>query len=111
VVDIRWFVSHMTLPHIYLSSGGGTLSIKKHPSGQYDIFFTYSDRIAEISAADFCNIMPNFIETAAKLKERFLTGSGGDRQGTSSSTAADSSMQSSSQAAENAQVGLAAKFV
>jgi len=55
--------------------------------------------------------MPNFIETAAKLKERFLTGSGGDRQGTSSSTAADSSMQSSSQAAENAQVGLAAKFV
>jgi hypothetical protein len=65
------------------------LSIKKHESGQYDIFFTYSDRIDEISAADFCNIVPNFIETAARLKGRFL---GSDHQ----ADEAPSSMNSTS---------------
>lgn len=54
-------------------TGGGTLSVKKHDSGSYDIFFSYSDRLDEIAAGDFCNIVPNFIETASRLKAKFLS--------------------------------------
>ena len=53
------------------STGGGTLSVKRYENGSYDIFFSYSDRVDEISATDFCNIVPNFIETAARLKGKF----------------------------------------
>lgn len=64
----------LELNRLQSETRGGILSIKKHENGQYDIFFSYSDRINEISAADFCNIVPNFIETAGKLKAKFLLG-------------------------------------
>ena len=68
--------------------------MKKYESGQYDVFFSYTDRINEISAADFCNIVPNFIETAARLKGRFL--------GPDQDMATASSMESSSSLAQHA---------
>ena len=83
--------------------GGGCLSIKKHDSGKYDIFFSYSDRIDEISAADFCNIVPNFIETAARLRFKFILGE--------HSESPVPSIDASSPSKENASVGLAAKFL
>lgn len=80
------YLTFFRLP-LFNHAGGGTLSIKKHESGQYDIFFTYSDRINEIAAADFCNIVPNFIETAARLKGRFL---GSDHQDNPAPSSMDS---------------------
>ena len=79
------------------------MSIKKHDSGKYDIFFSYSDRIDEISAADFCNIVPNFIETAARLRSKFMLGEHNESP--------IPSMDASSPSKESAYVGLAAKFL
>lgn len=61
----------LTLPPHFHIKGGGCLSVKRYEHGSYDVFFSYSDRIDEISTADFCNIIPNFIECASKLKTRF----------------------------------------
>jgi hypothetical protein len=80
------------------------LSTKKHENGTYDIFFSYSDRINEISAADFCNIVPNFIETASRLRSKLVLGEQKERVTRSMDTSAPSTQ-------ENAYVGMAAKFV
>ena len=85
------------------NSGGGCLSIKKHENGKYDIFFSYSDRTAEISAADFCNIVPNFIETAARLRCKFMVGE--QRMGPIPT------MNAAAPTQESAYVGMAAKFL
>ena len=80
--------------------------MKKHESGQYDIFFSYSDRIDEMSAADFCNVVPNFIETSARLKTKLL-GSGDQQEQTPPSSLAGNRTSSG----PPPQIGLAAKFV
>ncbi|CAB9507325.1 U-box domain-containing protein 12 [Seminavis robusta] len=84
----------LELNRIHSETRGGTLSLKKHGNGQYDIYFSYSDRIGEISAADFCNIVPNFIETALRLKGRLL---GEKPQDATSSMDAPTSMSNSTQ--------------
>lgn len=78
--------------------------MKKHANGKYDIFFSYSDRVEEISAADFCNIVPNFIETSARLRYKFMLGEHNKQGPVPAMNASDPSKQS-------AYVGLAAKFL
>ena len=81
--------------------------MKKHESGQCDIYFSYSDRIDEISAADFCNVVPNFIETSARLKTKLLGSDHRQEEQTyPSSLSADRTTSGPPQ-----QIGLAAKFV
>jgi hypothetical protein len=36
--------------------------------------FSYTDRVAEVSARDFTNILLNFVETAVNLREKLMAG-------------------------------------
>jgi hypothetical protein len=36
--------------------------------------FNYTDRVAEVSARDFTNILLNFVETAVNLREKLMFG-------------------------------------
>jgi hypothetical protein len=36
--------------------------------------FSYTDRVPEVSARDFSNILLNFVETAVSLREKLLQG-------------------------------------
>lgn len=96
-----------TMAAIFVLSGGGTLSMKKSTSGQYDIYFSYSDRIDEMSAADFCNVVPNFIETSARLKSHLL----GCVPRQEEQTSSDSVSNSSTSNGASQPIGLATKFV
>lgn len=35
--------------------------------------FSYTDRVPEVSAHDFSNILLNFVETAVRMREKLLT--------------------------------------
>lgn len=61
---------------------GGCLSVKKNSDGQSEVMFSYTDRVAEICASDFNNILLNFLDTTLKLRQKLLQRSG---QGSSSS--------------------------
>ena len=49
---------------------GGCLSVKRNNSGQPEVMFSYTDRVAEITARDFVNIIINFTETAVLIKKK-----------------------------------------
>lgn len=65
---------------------GGCLSIRKNNSSDQEIMFSYTDRVPEISARDFSNILLNFVETSMVLREKLLNNNttGGVRIGASS---------------------------
>lgn len=55
---------------------GGCLSIRRHSIGVNDIgnkgevMFSYTDRVADLSARDFSNILLNFVETSVVLRDK-----------------------------------------
>jgi U-box domain len=51
---------------------GGCLSIRSKESGCDEIMFSYTDRVPEVSARDFSNILLNFVETSVVLREKLL---------------------------------------
>jgi hypothetical protein len=52
---------------------GGCLSLRKSKDGSMgEIIFSYSDRISEVSSRDFSNILLNFAETSASLRDKLL---------------------------------------
>jgi hypothetical protein len=51
---------------------GGCLSAKKHEDGKAEVLFSYTDRVSEVSAQDFCNILLNFVETAVSLRSKLV---------------------------------------
>jgi hypothetical protein len=63
---------------------GGALSVKKHEHCEEDdddglgrraraeVIFSYTDRVAELCAQDFFNIILNFVETAVSLRRKLL---------------------------------------
>jgi hypothetical protein len=50
---------------------GGCLSIRSKEAGD-EIMFSYTDRVPEVSARDFSNILLNFVETSVVLREKLL---------------------------------------
>lgn len=50
---------------------GGCLSIRSKETGD-EIMFSYTDRVPEVSARDFSNILLNFVETSVVLREKLL---------------------------------------
>jgi len=58
----------MELNYLQQETRGGCLSCEKSNG---DLFFSYSDRVAEINATDFRNILENFIDTAISLSAIF----------------------------------------
>jgi hypothetical protein len=53
---------------------GGCLSVKKHEDDgrRAEVIFSYTDRVAELCAQDFLNIILNFVETAVSLRRKLL---------------------------------------
>ena len=49
---------------------GGCLSVKRNIAGQPEVMFSYTDRVAEITARDFANIIVNFAETAVLIRKK-----------------------------------------
>ena len=56
---------------------GGCVSVKKGaqtgavtPS---EVMFSYTDRVAEVSAKDFLNIVLNFLETAVSVRQKLVS--------------------------------------
>lgn len=50
---------------------GGCLSIRNNHDSK-EIMFSYIDRVPEVSARDFSNILLNFVETSVVLREKLL---------------------------------------
>jgi Tir chaperone protein (CesT) family len=63
----------MELNFLQGDTRGGCLSVRSH-SGHKEIMFSYTDRVPEVSARDFSNILLNFVETAVTLREKLLQG-------------------------------------
>lgn len=54
---------------------GGVLSLKKHGPElgcKQEVIFSYNDRVTEVSATDFTNILFNFVETAIVLRNQLM---------------------------------------
>ena len=49
------------------------MSVRKH-SGRKEIMFSYTDRVPEVSARDFSNILLNFVETSVTLRDKLMHG-------------------------------------
>lgn len=47
--------------------------MRKH-SGCKEIMFSYTDRVPEVSARDFSNILLNFVETSVMLRDKLMDG-------------------------------------
>lgn len=54
---------------------GGCLSIRTHENGESELLFSYTDRVREVGAKDFNNILLNFVDTALSLRNRLTSGS------------------------------------
>lgn len=61
----------LALNYLQQETRGGCLSVQKTPFGS-EILFSYMDRVFELSAQDFQNILENFIDTTTKLRKQIL---------------------------------------
>jgi U-box domain/Tir chaperone protein (CesT) family len=69
----RLYRRAMELNFLQGDTRGGCLSVRSHSSHK-EIMFSYTDRVPEVSARDFSNILLNFVETAVSLREKLLQG-------------------------------------
>lgn len=63
----------MELNFLQGETRGGCLSVRSTDLGR-EIMFSYTDRVAEVSARDFTNIFLNFVETSVRLREKLMMG-------------------------------------
>jgi U-box domain/Tir chaperone protein (CesT) family len=63
----------MELNFLQGETRGGCLSVRTTEAGK-EIMFSYTDRVAEVSARDFTNIFLNFVETTVRLRDKLLRG-------------------------------------
>lgn len=63
----------MELNFLQGETRGGCLSVRSTNFGR-EIMFSYTDRVAEVSARDFTNIFLNFVETSVRLREKLMLG-------------------------------------
>eukprot|EP00521_Asterionellopsis_glacialis_P014571 CAMPEP_0195293276 /NCGR_PEP_ID=MMETSP0707-20130614/12087_1 /TAXON_ID=33640 /ORGANISM="Asterionellopsis glacialis, Strain CCMP134" /LENGTH=289 /DNA_ID=CAMNT_0040353953 /DNA_START=202 /DNA_END=1071 /DNA_ORIENTATION=+ len=61
----------LSLNYLQQETRGGCLSVQKTSFGS-EILFSYMDRVFELSAQDFQNILENFIDTTTKLRKQIL---------------------------------------
>ena len=70
----------MELNFLQGDTRGGCLSIRRHVTASSnrnkkgEIMFSYTDRVSEISAHDFSNVLLNFVETAVALRDKLVFG-------------------------------------
>lgn len=61
----------LELNYLQQETRGGCLSVQKVPDG-WEVVFSYMDRVFELNAQDFKNILENFIDTTIKLRMQIL---------------------------------------
>jgi hypothetical protein len=52
---------------------GGCLSVRTHDDGDSELLFSYTDRVRDIGAEDFTNILLNFVSTMLTLRSKLLS--------------------------------------
>jgi len=62
----------MEMNFLQVDTRGGCLSVRKHEDGRSELVFSYTDRVREITASDFTNILRSFIETSQSLRSELL---------------------------------------
>lgn len=69
----RLYRRAMELNFLQGDTRGGCLSVRSH-AGRKEVMFSYTDRVPEVSARDFSNILLNFVETAVALRDKLMQG-------------------------------------